>query len=575
MWPYFRKYRVFAFLAVLFMAAEVAADLLLPSLMQTLVDKGVLGLTDGGQGSARDILLLGFTMIAIVAGGAVCGSLNSVFVNLTSQNIGNDVRKKVFRRIMRFSFPQLDSFGSGTLITRMTNDVSQVQSLVSQLIRGGVRTTLMIAGSIYFMHRLNPEFGLIVLAAVPVMAFCAAGCVAWVKPLFPKLQSRLDQLNEILQEDISGIRVIKAFGRELYERIRFGRANNRLIRMQLKILLAFSFLSPAMNLLMSLVVVVALLYRGSVLTGSGAATPGEIMAGITYTGRLLVSILILVMLSQMIARGFASWRRLREVLTVTPGFRYGDAATGPGPQGEVEFRDVTFGYPRLASPIFSGVSLRIRSGETVAVMGATGCGKTALAGLIPRFYDPDAGTVLIDGLDVRSYSREALLGKVSFALQKSELFSATVRENIAWGKPDATDEEIRAAAAAAQADEFIAKLPDGYDTLLTEGGTSLSGGQRQRIALARAILKPAEILILDDATSALDTKTEAAFFSALSRFAPGVTKIVVAQRISTARRADRIIVLEKGRIAGVGTHEELLQNCAAYQEIAASQSGRA
>ena len=456
----------------------------------------------------------------------------------------------------------------------MTNDVSQVQSLVSQLIRGGVRTTLMIAGSIYFMHRLNPEFGLIVLAAVPVMAFCAAGCVAWVKPLFPKLQSRLDQLNEILQEDISGIRVIKDFGRELYERIRFGRANNRLIRMQLKILLAFSFLSPAMNLLMSLVVV-ALLYRGSVLTGSGAATPGEIMAGITYTGRLLVSILILVMLSQMIARGFASWRRLREVLTVTPGFRYGDAATGPGPQGEVEFRDVTFGYPRLASPIFSGVSLRIRSGETVAVMGATGCGKTAFAGLIPRFYDPDAGTVLIDGLDVRSYSREALLGKVSFALQKSELFSATVRENISWGKPDATDEEIRAAAAAAQADEFIAKLPEGYDTLLTEGGTSLSGGQRQRIALARAILKPAEILILDDATSALDTKTEAAFFSALSRFAPGVTKIVVAQRISTARRADRIIVLEKGRIAGVGTHDELLQNCAAYQEIAASQSGRA
>ncbi len=447
MWPYFRKYRVFAFLAVLFMAAEVAADLLLPSLMQTLVDKGVLGLTDGGRGSARDILLLGFTMIAIVAGGAVCGSLNSVFVNLTSQNIGNDVRKKVFRRIMRFSFPQLDSFGSGTLITRMTNDVSQVQSLVSQLIRGGVRTTLMIAGSIYFMHRLNPEFGLIVLAAVPVMAFCAAGCVAWVKPLFPKLQSRLDQLNEILQEDISGIRVIKAFGRELYERIRFGRANNRLIRMQLKILLAFSFLSPAMNLLMSLVVV-ALLYRGSVLTGSGAATPGEIMAGITYTGRLLVPILILVMLSQMIARGFASWRRLKEVLTVTPGFRYGDAETGPGPQGEVEFRGVTFGYPRLASPIFSDVSLRIRSGETVAVMGATGCGKTALVGLIPRFYDPDAGTVLIDGLDVRSYSREALLRKVSFALQKSELFSATVRENIAWGKPDATDEEIRAAAVA-------------------------------------------------------------------------------------------------------------------------------
>ena len=241
----------------------------------------------------------------------------------------------------------------------------------------------------------------------------------------------------------------------------------------------------------------------------------------------------------------------------------------------MEFRDVTFGYPRLASPIFSGVSLRIRSGETVAVMGATGCGKTAFAGLIPRFYDPDAGTVLIDGLDVRSYSREALLGKVSFALQKSELFSATVRENISWGKPDATDEEIRAAAAAAQADEFIAKLPEGYDTLLTEGGTSLSGGQRQRIALARAILKPAEILSLDDATSALDTKTEAAFFSALSRFAPGVTKIVVAQRISTARRADQIIVLEKGRIAGVGTHDELLQNCAAYQEIAASQSGRA
>lgn len=567
-----RKFLPFAVIAMLFMAAEVLADLLLPDVMSRLIDEGIMGKGNGGVSSLPLVLKLGLEMAGIAVIGGLCGSLNNVFVNYASQNIGNGVRKDAFSRIMEFSYPQVESFGTGSLITRLTNDITQIQNLVSQFIRGGVRTVLMLTGSLWFLFRLNAEFGWIVLAVTPFMLICVYLALKTVGPLFPVLQSQLDKVNEVLQEDISGIRIIKASVREAYERIRFGKANDALIGTQLRILFIYVLMNPAMNLLMSLAIV-GILYEGSILSAEGAATPGAVMAGITYTGRLLISILMLVMIFQTITRGLASWRRVKEVTDAVPEMLGGTKTEGPGPRGSIEFRDVSFAYPDMALPVLEHVSFSVKPGESVAVMGATGCGKTALVSLIPRFYDAGSGEVLVDGLNVREFTREALLSRVSIALQKSELFAVSVADNIRWGKPGASGEEVAEAARIAQADGFVRELPDGYETQVAEGGTGFSGGQRQRLSLARAVAKPAPILILDDATSALDLKTEAAFYEALGQARRGQTRVIVAQRAATARRADRILVLDLGGVAGFGTHEELLKGCAAYREIWQSQMG--
>lgn len=567
-----RKFLPFAVIAMLFMAAEVLADLLLPDVMSRLIDEGIMGKGNGGVSSLPLVLKLGLEMAGIAVVGGLCGSLNNVFVNYASQNIGNGVRKDAFSRIMEFSYPQVESFGTGSLITRLTNDITQIQNLVSQFIRGGVRTVLMLIGSLWFLFRLNAEFGWIVLAVTPFMLICVYLALKTVGPLFPVLQSQLDKVNEVLQEDISGIRIIKASVREAYERIRFGKANDALIGTQLRILFIYVLMNPAMNLLMSLAIV-GILYEGSILSAEGAATPGAVMAGITYTGRLLISILMLVMIFQTITRGLASWRRVKEVTDAVPEMPGGTKTEGPGPRGSIEFRDVSFAYPDMALPVLEHVSFSVKPGESVAVMGATGCGKTALVSLIPRFYDAGAGEVLVDGLNVREFTREALLSRVSIALQKSELFAVSVADNIRWGKPGASGDEVGEAARIAQADGFVRELPEGYETQVAEGGSGFSGGQRQRLSLARAVAKPAPILILDDATSALDLKTEAAFYEALGQARRGQTRVIVAQRAATARRADRILVLDLGGIAGFGTHEELLKGCAAYREIWLSQMG--
>lgn len=567
-----RKFLPFAVIAMLFMAAEVLADLLLPDVMSRLIDEGILGKGNGGVSSLPLVLKLGLEMAGIAVVGGLCGSLNNVFVNYASQNIGNGVRKDAFARIMEFSYPQVESFGTGSLITRLTNDITQIQNLVSQFIRGGVRTVLMLIGSLWFLFRLNAEFGWIVLAVTPFMLICVYLALKTVGPLFPVLQAQLDKVNEVLQEDISGIRIIKASVREAYERIRFGKANDALIGTQLRILFIYVLMNPAMNLLMSLAIV-GILYEGSILSAEGAATPGAVMAGITYTGRLLISILMLVMIFQTITRGLASWRRVKEVTDAVPEMPGGTKTEGPGPRGSIEFRDVSFAYPDMALPVLEHVSFAVKPGESVAVMGATGCGKTALVSLISRFYDAGSGEVLVDGLNVREFTRDALLSRVSIALQKSELFAVSVADNIRWGKPGASEEEVAEAARIAQADGFVRELPEGYATQVAEGGSGFSGGQRQRLSLARAVAKPAPILILDDATSALDLRTEAAFYEALGQARRGQTRIIVAQRAATARRADRILVLDLGGVAGFGTHEELLKACAAYREIWQSQMG--
>ena len=572
MWKYIRRYLHFAILAAAFMVGEVTMDLLQPSIMRRIVDDGVLGVSTGGVGSLPLIWSLGLRMILLVLFGGLCGSLNNAFVHMTGQNIGNEMRKDCFRNIMTFSFPQMDRFGTGSLVTRVTNDITQVQTYISTFVRGMIRTSMLMFGSIFFMFRLNPRFGLVVLCAFPVIVGCMALCLLKANPLFARLQAQLDQINAILQEDISGIRIIKACVREAYEKLRFGKANGELIKTQLKVLTIFAFMNPAVNALMYVVVALILLL-GHAEVGAGLSSPGSIMAAITYTTQLLNSILQLSMLFQNISRGAASWKRVKEILHSAPELKDGSFDGSTDVRGRIEFRNVSFAYPGSAQTVLHDVNLTIEPGETLAILGATGCGKSTLVHLIPRFYDVTEGAVLVDGVDVRDYRQRDLRRKVAIALQRSELFSQTISENIAWGDADADTSAIQAAARVAQADDFIQSTPDGYDTMVAERGMSLSGGQKQRISISRAILKGAEILIFDDSTSALDLKTEADLYAALKQSHPDSTKILIAQRIASVRRADRIAVLEGGTIAACGTHEALMASCKTYRDIYDSQLG--
>lgn len=613
MWQYIRMYAHYALLAALFMGGEVLMDLVQPGLMSRIVDDGVLGLHNNGIGNLELVWKVGAQMIGMALIGCCFGSLSNVFVNMASQNMGNELRKNTFRKIMTFSFPQIDSFGAGSLITRITNDVTQVERLVSQIVRGMVRTVLMTAGSMYFMFRLSPDFAFIVLCALPFIIGTMYFCLRKINPLFAALQEKLDGVNDILQEDISAIRIIKACVRETYEKMRFGKANDDLIRTQLKVLLTLAFMNPVVNMLMNLTIA-AILWFGAQSVMAGKVSPGSIMAAITYTTQLLMGIMMLLMLFQNISRGFISWNRLSAVLHLEPEIRDGlfkddassatDTATentavnsvaeetgatnGNGAaavttasphtqnriaKGKIEFRNVFFAYPGSDKNVLEHINLTIEPGETIAIMGATGSGKTTLINLIPRFYDVTEGSVQIDGVDVRDYKLSSLRDKVAVALQKSELFSESVTENIAWGNRNATQDMIREAAVTAQADEFIAPLEHGYDTVVAERGMSLSGGQKQRVALSRAVLKKAAIMIFDDATSALDLKTEADFYNELSRTSPASTKIIVAQRVASVRRASRILILDNGCIVAEGTHQELLQSCKIYQDIYRSQIG--
>ena len=433
MWKYIKRYLFYAILAALFMIGEVTMDLVQPGIMSRIVDEGVLGLKTGGASDLGLIGTLGLQMIALVLFGGLCGSLNNVFTHMASQNTGNEIRKDIFRRIMSFSFPQLDRFGTGALVTRVTNDITQVQTFVSVFIRGLIRTGMLTFGSMYCMFRLNREFGRIVLCAFPLVAGCIVLCLWKANPLFSRLQGQLDIINSIMQEDVSGIRIIKACVREAYEKARFGKANEALTGTQLRVLVIFAFMNPAVNALMYGVVAV-LLYAGSSQVSAGGTTPGDVMAAVTYTTQLLNGVLTLVMLFQNISRGLASWKRVKELLDSEPELKDGSLGGNTERRGEIEFRDVSFAYPGAARPVLEHINLTIRRGETVAVMGGTGCGKTSLVNLIPRFYDATAGVVLVDGVDVREYRQQALREKVAVAPQKAELFTVSIGEKHRLGQ---------------------------------------------------------------------------------------------------------------------------------------------
>lgn len=571
MLKYLKKYWLFTMLAPLFMIGEVSMDLIQPELMSHIIDDGVLGINSGGVGNLDIILGTGIRMVLLVAAGGVCGVMSGVFANLSAQQFGNDVRKDTFKRIMSFSFEQTDKFSTGSLITRVTNDITQLQNFVMQCMRGFVRTSMLFIGGIVCMIGLNIQFGLVIACALPFIVICVIYFIAKSNPKFTILQKKLDKLNNIMQENVSGSRVVKAYVKEDYETERFNKANDELVGTQLDVLLLLSYMTPVMNIILNLSVV-AVIKVGGIQVMDGSATPGNVMAAITYCSQVLNAVMRMTMIFQTASRGVASQKRIMEVLNCEPAIKDGAYDGETIVKGKVEFRNVSFAYPgNEGASVIEDFNLVISPGETIGILGATGCGKTSLISLIPRFYDITKGAVLVDDVDVRDYKLEVLRDKIAVSLQKSEIFTASIADNIAWGLPDATSDKIAAAADTAQAAKFINSRKDGMNTIVSQGGHSLSGGQRQRVAIARAVIKPAEILIFDDATSALDLKTEAELYSKLGKNKKDITKIIIAQRIASVKNADRIVVMDNGKLADVGSHEQLMITSSIYKDIYDSQ----
>ncbi|MBR6218750.1 MAG: ABC transporter ATP-binding protein [Eubacterium sp.] len=567
---FLKKYWYFAFLASFFMVGEVVVDLFQPKMMQKIVDEGILGIGNGGNSDVHLVVVTGIKMILVVLAGCLSGVLSAVFTNIAGQNFGNDIRKYCFRRIMHFSFEQTDDFTTGSLVTRITNDVTQLQQLVMQIVRGFVRCLMFFIGGTIALLSLNLSFGVVIACAFPLIILHIIFVVWKTNPLFLLLQKMLDKMNTIMQENVAGNRVVKAFVQEEREKKRFGKASKDLVDTQFKVQIMLSFLRPVMNIVLN-AAVVGIIYIGSIQVKSGDIAPGAVMAAITYISQILNGMMMLAMIFQTLSRGIVSAKRLEEIVVSEPVIKDGEMSPEQKAGGTISFRNVSFTYPDNGVKVLNDINLDIQKGETVAVIGATGSGKTSLVNLIPRFYDVTEGEIFVDGVNVRDYRLNDLRNRITVCLQKSELFSTTIRDNIAIGRRDATEEEIKKAAVAAQADEFIVRQKDGYDTKVAEGGMSLSGGQKQRIAISRALLRKSEILIFDDSTSALDLKTEAKLYEALNENYKDVTKIIIAQRIASIKNADRIVVLDGGSIAAVGTHEELLKENDVYKDIYESQ----
>ena len=561
---YLKKYWVFVILSPLLMVGEVVIDLLQPKLMSVIVNEGVLG------GNIPLILTTGLKMLGLVACGGFMGIMCAYTASVASQGFGNDVRVECFDRVMNLSLQQTDAFTTGSLVTRMTNDITTLQELVQSILRMFVRAPIFLLGGLFMCLSLNVKFGYVMLVSLPLQVIIVLFMVRKGNPLFMAVQKKIDRVNAVVQENVSGSRVIKAYTREPYEINRFDKVNQDYRNTNLKVMELMSVIMPLMMIVMN-GTVIAIIYIGGYQVEAKAMNVGDVMAGSQYVSQILMSVMMLNFMFQQFARGKACGARVRELLASDPVVVDGDTEEGTE-VGTVEFRNVRFKYPASAgNDVLHDINLTVKKGETLAIVGETGSGKTSLVNLITRFYDTTEGDVFVDGVNVREWDLHALRHKISFVLQKSELFSGTVNENIRWGKDDATQEEIEEAADIAQASEFIGTIPGGYEGLIAEKGTSLSGGQKQRMAIARAVVRKPEIIIFDDSTSALDLGTEAKLQRALREHLAGTTVIMIAQRIASVQNADRIAVIENGTIAACDTHENLMKTCAAYQDIYASQ----
>lgn len=567
---YLKPYWLFALLCPLAMILEVSMDLLQPTLMSDIVDNGILGNAAADE-NLRYVLITGLKMLVFSLIGCFGGIASAAFGTAAAQKMGNDLRKDAFAKVMHMSFQQTDKFTTGSLVTRLTNDITAIQEFVAMSLRMFVRTGMQFIGGIAVILTLNVNFGLVLVISLPVQLIAVAIIMKKASPLFSIVQSRLDKVNSVVQENVSGARVVKAFTREEYEINRFDNANTDLMTTNLKVQKLLATLNPILMIIMN-ASVIAIIMIGGFQVEAKAMQVGEVMAAVTYITQILMSVMMVGMMFQQVSRSAASMKRVNEVLSTNPVISDGHKSADSDNSGTVEFRNVDFSYPGSSGkPVLSGIDLKAEKGQMIAILGSTGCGKTSLVNLVPRFYDATEGDVLVDGVNVKDYDVDTLRSKIGVVLQKSELFSGTVAENIRWGCETATDEEVKTAAEIAQAEEFIDGFNDGYDTMISEKGASLSGGQKQRMAIARAIIKKPEILIFDDSTSALDLSTEAKLHKALRENLSGVTVIMIAQRIASVMRADKIAVLENGSICAFGTHKELMESSSVYRDIYYSQ----
>lgn len=562
---YLKPYALFAVLTPLSMVGEVLGDLLQPKLMSKIVDDGVLGQ------DMNLIIRTGLLMLLVLIGGGACGIAASAFGGIASQSFSRDLRVDVFKRVMGLSFEQTDKFTTGSLVTRLTADITAIQQMVDFMLRMLVRDSLLFFGGIIMMLTLNVRFGIIILCALPVEIIMMIVILKKANPYYSIVAKRLDTVNSVVQENVTGARVVKAYVREDTEEKRFDDANISLMESNLRVQTLMAILQPLLMIILNLSVI-AVIVIGGWQVQAQAMKVGEVMAAITYLTQVLHGVMMMSMMFQTLAKASASANRLREVLETDPVIKSGSVSLSDKTGGTVSFKNVSFSYPETKGrPVISDLTLDIKSGESVAILGATGSGKSSLVNLIPRFYDCTAGEVLVDGVNVKDCKLDELRKKVGIVLQKSELFSGTVEDNIKWGDKNATHEEVISAAQAAQADEFIQKIPAGYDGIIAEKGASLSGGQKQRLSISRAVLKKPEILILDDSTSALDLGTEAKLRAEIDRKMNGTTLIIIAQRIQSVKSCDRIAVLDHGKLCACDTHENLLKTCEVYQDIYASQ----
>lgn len=562
---YLKPYALFAVLTPLSMVGEVLGDLLQPKLMSKIVDDGVLGQ------DMNLIIRMGLLMLLVLIGGGACGIAASAFGGIASQSFSRDLRVDVFKRVMGLSFEQTDKFTTGSLVTRLTADITAIQQMVDFMLRMLVRDSLLFFGGIIMMLTLNVRFGIIILCALPVEIIMMIVILKKANPYYSIVAKRLDSVNSVVQENVTGARVVKAYVREDTEEKRFDDANISLMESNLRVQTLMAILQPLLMIILNLSVI-AVIVIGGWQVQAQAMKVGEVMAAITYLTQVLHGVMMMSMMFQTLAKASASANRLREVLETDPVIKSGSVSLSDKTGGTVSFKNVSFSYPETKGrPVISDLTLDIKSGESVAILGATGSGKSSLVNLIPRFYDCTAGEVLVDGVNVKDCKLDELRKKVGIVLQKSELFSGTVEDNIKWGDKNATHEEVISAAQAAQADEFIQKIPAGYEGIIAEKGASLSGGQKQRLSISRAVLKKPEILILDDSTSALDLGTEAKLRAEIDRKMNGTTLIIIAQRIQSVKSCDRIAVLDHGKLCACDTHENLLKTCEVYQDIYASQ----
>lgn len=562
---YLKRYWIIAALSPLFMILEVSMDLLLPDLMSRIVDEGVL------PGNMEVIFSVGLRMLIVAVIGCLGGIMAGIFGTTASQRFSCDLRKDAFSRVMNMSFQQTDSFTTGSLVTRLTNDITACQDFVAMALRMMVRTLMQFIGGIYMVLKINVSFGLILLVMLPIQLVIILVVLKKGSPLFGIVQSKLDRVNSVVQENVTGARVVKAYTREDYETNRFSAANNELCETNLRVQKLMALLMPILFILMN-ASVIAVIFIGGKQVEAQSLEVGKVMAAITYITQILMSMMMIGMMFQMVTRASASAKRIAEVLDTEPAIKDGSFDGDTQERGTVEFRSVSFRYPNVhANNVLNNISLKVGRGETVAILGATGCGKTSLVSLIARFYDATEGEVLVDGVNVKEYDTAALRNKIGFVLQKSELFSETIEQNIRWGNSEATDEEVRRAAETAQASEFIESFTEGYKDMITEKGSSLSGGQKQRLSIARAIAKKPEILIFDDSMSALDLSTDARLQRALRENLGDTTVIMIAQRVASVMKADRIAVIDNGQLVAFDSHANLMETCEVYKDIYSSQ----